>query len=359
MREGSTSWHRLLALVLGTCVAFTIVETSFRVSSLEHSWFLSLLNVVVDHRCSTDPELLYELHPRSETAETNDRSWGRVHSVAQTNEMGFRDRPRTVSKTPETTRIVCLGGSNTYGAGVTQGLTWPAQLERQLARTASGSVEVWNLGVSGYVNRQKAALGQRALREFEPDLFLVQIHNTGRRSVALDGGVQEVEQLVSRFPSLHHEYLVSAPRPGSGIGWSLWRACATWRCVTIALNGLLWNKPDGGADVRTHDRADARNDEALERFFDSAAGHAGIFVVYPATGYPVVEFLDGRCDHGVIDLQERLPDAWRGMEEYEDIHPSRRAFEWYAAEIAATIVEAGCLTDPVQCARQPDCPPGG
>lgn len=339
---------RLLAVVAGACVAITATEVAFRITRLEQRWLSTLLLDVSDgmHRISDDPELLYELIPGAHVEGPVLRSWGTEQLVIRINSLGFRDHPRTADKSPDTLRIVCLGGSNTYGDSATQELTWPAQLEEELRGRCIRPVEVWNCGVQGYVNRQKAALGEHALDQFAPDLFLIQVNNIGRRPVVLDQGL---EPNLRRFPSLYDENLVGAPSPDNRLPWLLWQSCATWRTSTIAFNSFCYWKPLGGTSSLTGGRANVENSAALLRFMIHAVEHAGIFVVHPACGGPPLSFSDAHPDYGFIDLQERLPEAWRDQEEYNDIHPSGRAYGWYAREIADTLVEAGCLTNPIGC----------
>ena len=53
-----------------------------------------------------------------------------------TNSLGLREGERLRAKPPGTYRIVALGDSITMGWGVSQDMTFPAQLERQLECTA-------------------------------------------------------------------------------------------------------------------------------------------------------------------------------------------------------------------------------
>jgi lysophospholipase L1-like esterase len=74
------------------------------------------------------------------------------------------------AKQPGRLRIVALGDSLTYGAGVPASWTWPSLLERWLSEDAS--VEVLNLGVSGDASEDVLALARELLPELDPDVLL-------------------------------------------------------------------------------------------------------------------------------------------------------------------------------------------
>jgi GDSL-like Lipase/Acylhydrolase family len=71
---------------------------------------------------------------------------------------------------PARFRIIVVGDSLTYGEGIDAYWTYPAQLERVLARDFQ--VEVLNLGVRGYGSEDIRDLLQRVLPELEPDLVV-------------------------------------------------------------------------------------------------------------------------------------------------------------------------------------------
>ncbi len=120
-----------------------------------------------------DPVLPYRLKPdfvsRPDSAGQQTR-----HNAA-----GFRADAPFPAKRPGVLRIVCLGGSTTYGVGVTaNSATYPAALERFLngdfRPPAWDAAEVFNLGVGGYTTREVAlTLDQYAL-PLQPDIVLLQ-----------------------------------------------------------------------------------------------------------------------------------------------------------------------------------------
>ena len=94
--------------------------------------------------------------------------------VYQINADGFRGERVPLERTPGVLRIAALGDSFTYGTGVEQPHTWPAQLERALEeRLGEGSVEMLNWGVEAYNTRQEAAFLEWKSPLWQPDLVIL------------------------------------------------------------------------------------------------------------------------------------------------------------------------------------------
>ena len=147
--------RRALAFLLGLVAAMVLVEVAVRVAWDEQQWLWELtprqVSDVEVHRISADERLLYELRPNAN--EMLDGPFGdRLVSV---NGLGFNgDGP---DRGAGGFRIVCLGGSNTFGASVSEHETWPARLQEEL-REERPDIDVFNLGVHGYMTRQKTAV---------------------------------------------------------------------------------------------------------------------------------------------------------------------------------------------------------
>jgi lysophospholipase L1-like esterase len=87
------------------------------------------------------------------------------------NRWGLRGRTPLLLKSPGRRRVLCVGGSSTFGYAVTDGEEWPARLEQALA--SAHAVEVLNgarLGATTWSNY--AYLRDRLLR-FDPDVVLL------------------------------------------------------------------------------------------------------------------------------------------------------------------------------------------
>ncbi len=95
-----------------------------------------------------------------------------------TDENGLRSATHSVQKDPNVFRILLMGCSTTFGWGVADDQTVPAQLERELRERGYDGVEVINAGQPGYTSFQGLWLWDQVLEAYEPDLvalgFIVQ-----------------------------------------------------------------------------------------------------------------------------------------------------------------------------------------
>jgi lysophospholipase L1-like esterase len=86
---------------------------------------------------------------------------------------GFRGAAPAVPKPADVVRILCLGGSTTYGDGLADGETYPEQLQALLAQRGGARCEVVNLGVPAYTSAETFLnLCLRGL-DLEPDAIVV------------------------------------------------------------------------------------------------------------------------------------------------------------------------------------------
>jgi hypothetical protein len=339
--------RRLAVLAVSAAAASAAAELAVRLAGLD-AWMMESLVGLQEadpevHRASEDPELLYELVPgfTGTLPPCRGRWCGEPREVA-INELGFRDPPRTLARPAGTLRVLCLGGSNTYGAAVSDGDTWPAQLQRELDASTDTPVEVWNLGVSGYMNRQKAALGIRMLAEASPDLILLQTFNVGLR-FRLDDG--ELRPLLAANEGVWRENLVGVPV--GGMGRLLWRGSRLVRALGVARNLQRERSDSTARRGELFARASQRDAAAVAELAASARGRAGLVVVIPPAK-PADERLIG---HGIPVLDMRVPEQPWG-EEGRDSHPRGPVYDWYARRIARELVDGGCLERPLSCLQE-------
>jgi hypothetical protein len=92
--------------------------------------------------------------------------WGE-HLAARTNALGWRDKPRTIARTPGVQRALLLGDSYVFGVGVDDGLRVSEALEREVP-----SLEAWNLGVTAYGPDQELILLGSIVGEYDPDFVV-------------------------------------------------------------------------------------------------------------------------------------------------------------------------------------------
>jgi len=118
----------------------------------------------------SDPDLTYELKPNL------DMETGGYHMV--TNSDGFRDREYRVKKGPNTTRILILGDSITFGFGIKENKDiYYNLLEEELnARAKSSgsdkSFEVIGIAAPGYNTYTELSLLKKKGIKYDPDLVI-------------------------------------------------------------------------------------------------------------------------------------------------------------------------------------------
>lgn len=138
-----------------------------------------------------DKVLPYKLRPGFEF-ESSDGLQHTKHNAS-----GFRANSEFDPKKGGKTRIICLGGSTTYGASVVDNdSTYPSQLEKLLNSDVRverwEDVEVLNLGVGGYTSHEDLLNLRIYGMPLDPDVVVIQ------------SGVNDVAPRF--YPELHAEY---------------------------------------------------------------------------------------------------------------------------------------------------------
>lgn len=363
----SRFWRRLFALGLGLVAALIVAEIGARLAGLEERWLPDLAyyqGVDVEiHREESGP-LLYGLRPghrasipveKAEFVEA-ETAWWTDPRVIEVNRLGHRGPERERTKPDGVYRIVAFGGSNTFGPAVSNGETWPDALERALASRQDRPIEVWNLGVNGYVTRQKLAQAEAALSASDPDLLIFQIYNTGPRNLLLSEEVDVVDTFRQQ-PDLYGETLLWSPPQERGLRAWWWAHSELYRAVVIAANRRA-RVDDQGKYGAPHELLDARAEEdAEQRFLQFLSGLEGsqvpVVILYGAEG-PGPEWCE-RVGVPVIELEHEqdIPD----LPGARHIHPGAEVYSWYGETIADHLLAAGCLTGP--CSFSPRPSPGG
>lgn len=230
---GEAPWRaRLSRLAVGLLVATVLSESALRISGVDSRWLNDLAfrqeADIEAHRALDEPEILYGLAPGAEADRTETGTSRRI----AVNELGHRGPDRVVDKPADTLRIMAIGGSNTYGAAVSNGETWPDFLEVELNERLPTPVEVWNLGVSGYEMRQKVAVARLAIDRWEPDVLLFQVWNRGPRYV-LEG--DDASRWLTLSPELVDDWV-------PGLGAPTVRAALARRLALVRLPVLVLNQ---------------------------------------------------------------------------------------------------------------------
>jgi hypothetical protein len=90
-------------------------------------------------------------------------------------------------------RIVCVGGSVTFGDGVPRDATWEAWMQKNM-RGRAYDVEVLNAGKPGRSLADSAALLESELMKYEPSLVVVSVQKDDGAASAAD--LQKVETML-------------------------------------------------------------------------------------------------------------------------------------------------------------------
>ena len=327
----SLSRHKLaLLLALECAVLLALADGFIAWSGLDMRILGGLLYFqgadVEVHGLSENNILHYELVPGTAAG----FGGGRKVTV---NTLGFRDPPRSAAKPAGVKRIICLGSSNTYGALVGDGQTYPAQLERLLNSRARGKYEVWDAGVCAYTIPQNLEAARRIMKEYSPDLLLFQFNNLGRRTFLLG---RPFKEYFDRDPELYFENLrFSWPR-----GLNFLRHWRLFRAVVFYVNRLSLKK-EPGYDWNKCSALLPEDVEAFRKFYLENKGKVPMAIlVVPVPGNRLAGAFD---DLGipVIRLAEKLPAGHDA--EFEKIHPAAYVYRWYAAELLPALAGLGLL----------------
>lgn len=177
----------LIALVNVFCLLF-IFEVVLRYAPIS-TFSMDVLNPSYEdseakHRTQPHPYLGYKLKP-------NWKSDPNAKSVTTHNSMGLRGPETTWEKPPGVTRVLCVGGSSTYGhTPSNDAATWPARLQVHLREALpERQIEVINGGASGYSSFETMINLELRLMDLDPDLVIV-YHGINDARCALYGEPQ-------------------------------------------------------------------------------------------------------------------------------------------------------------------------
>ena len=143
-----------------------------QVQGFEQTWKLGAAEVLDAENFVLDEELVYRLKPNLDlqainfTLPAEERERARWHYNA--NAEGWRG-PLTHPKPEGVRRVVVLGDSTSYGWGLSEEESWPAQLQQYLGE----DWEVYNRAVPGYTSYQGEVLARTELEKLQPDYVTI------------------------------------------------------------------------------------------------------------------------------------------------------------------------------------------
>lgn len=324
------SLHGLLAATLGLAFALLIANGLSR-SLIEDRWAEDLVYISQAdppvHRPAGDGDLLIELRPGSQASFLEQCSWCDDPREVSINSSGLRGPEVTAASL----RVLALGGSFTYGAGVSDERTWPMRLEERL-RSRGHDWRVLNGGVSSYTSRQKLRQLELYLPAWKPDLVLMQVHNQGPRAVLPEQAANTGARWRAQQGALE-ENLDLPPSLAPGPHW-IWRT-SLGRALLYARERRVRAARGGAITPRTAARAGDATRAPWERRIRHLEPPVVVFRP-PAGGG---EAWWGDVGALYLDLVSRAP---RDIASWTNIHPGAEAYDWVAGELYRWLDEAGC-----------------
>ncbi len=273
-------------------------------------------------------------------------------------------------------RVLCVGDSHTYGAGVSDAESYPSQLRAILERRAPGQYSVTNLGVPGMSTAQVVRRLPEQLLRFRPEVVIVwagvnDSWNDADTARARGGWRARLRALIARS-RLYRLYLVwrhdrgladqlGSAGPRAGSRYEIETSAERQAMAEVDPNRVVTVfGEDGIEELRfegTHREPDAaterhteENLEAIARLV-AASGARLILVTYPV---PLSSFappnramrrVAGRHGSTAIDTEaaeRRIPRdelTW-----VLRIHPGPRLYREIAEELAERIATSGAPT---------------
>lgn len=205
----------LLLAAMEFCAGFiTLPKNERGLENAMDPWGISLFS------CVTDEKLGYRLKP------------GALYGSIPINSLGYAGSEFTKDKGGNVFRIVCVGGSTTFGAGASgASATWPALLQQLFASgacTTGKRVEVINAGVPGY-HSWHSMLRMEELDRLDPDMYLLMDgFNDINASAAFKDSVFEQVEEKKRLQALVAKRDSLADRIGSTLSASKAFQVANW-----------------------------------------------------------------------------------------------------------------------------------
>ncbi len=146
---------------------------------------------------TVDPDLRRKSFPHKEE---------KTHFSVSTNRDGLRFPLHEIDKPEGIIRLMTLGCSTTFGWGVDNEMSYPAQLEERIHESGFSELEVINAGQPGYTSFQGMWLWDRILRDYVPDIVLVGYVVQDARKASYTDQSQAILQGDHRYLKNHFLY---------------------------------------------------------------------------------------------------------------------------------------------------------
>jgi len=149
-----------IALFLGTSVSLLIAEFAVRLFDPQ-----TLSSDIVEWDADVD----YRLRPNARGRGVSPE----FSTEVRVNSLGFRGPEISPVKKPGVRRVLCLGDSFMFGAGLNENETLPYAVSRELERRHAGNFEVINGGVYGYQTANELELFMKYGIPLNPDIVVI------------------------------------------------------------------------------------------------------------------------------------------------------------------------------------------
>lgn len=127
--------------------------------------------------------------------------------------LGHRSPERPIVKGPQARRVVFLGDSVAFGAGVRYEHSFAGRIERWLADAKAGTWESWNLAVGAHTAAQTARMLERRALVLSPDIVVICAGSWSEYSPAIG---EPDDAVLARLDESARSHVVAALR-GRGI----------------------------------------------------------------------------------------------------------------------------------------------
>ncbi len=308
------------------CSVFIALEIVVRITG----WDMTLIKPLLYyqgadlevHRVSDNDEKLYELLPNA------------VHQYGNNkftiNSLGFRDRERKINKDKDVFRIICFGGSNTYGAAVSDNQTYPYYLEQLLNKDSKRKYEVWNVGCCAYSQTQDVETAKMVVREYNPDLLIFQKTNDIRRAFLRN---TDYAHFLRKNPSLYWENIRFLPGYNSRLGRWVFIHSYGYRTLILLINrikSIHGNNPLFMCEEYPH-IGNCENELRFGEFYRKISARIPVLAW---TLRDNAGMTWGTDSVETLDVFQPSNYPANVSKEYFAIHPPAYVYQWYAKTMA-------------------------
>lgn len=340
-----------MTLIFLLCYDIALSFTDIDMRLLKKILYYQCLDLEV-HRISKDRERLYELTPGITyrySFGTHPKETKYSTRVITVNDFGFRDKKRQKVK-KNVFRIIVLGSSNTYGVTVSDEDTYPALMQKIFDEKYPGKIEVWNGGICAYVTSQKIAYADYIVKNYDPDLLIIQDNNLGRRAFLNNITLKELKALFRNNQELYAEntpLLFDNPNKEiMKIHYFLATFSRLYR-ITCAVSYSCLQNMYSSEFPNQAENTEKKIKHPMHQYGRMVNDRNFLLFVEKHKNIPIILF-NHQYDY-IFKYVDRIKikkhvkvftlDSHDKPEEYHVIHPPSYVYEWYAQELCKFLIK--------------------